>query len=103
MYMRGAKVTYANELMKNAMMEFMSRELDLTNGMRITFRVHLSENQLIHIMVFPDEDAAEGWSRAVGSYVAQIKSMGVKIEPLQGDISHFAIASDVPLDELRSS
>ena len=51
MYMRGAKVTYANELMKNAMMEFMSRELDLTNGMRITFRVHLSENQLIHIMV----------------------------------------------------
>jgi hypothetical protein len=60
MYMRGAKVTYANELMKNAMMEFMSRELDLTNGMRITFRVHLSENQLIHIMVFPDEDAAEG-------------------------------------------
>ena len=54
-------------------------------------------------MVFPDEDAAEGWSRAVGSYVAQIKSMGVKIEPLQGDISHFAIAGDVTLDELRSS
>ena len=44
MYMRGAKVTYTNELMKNAMMEFMLRELDLTNGMRITFRVHLSEN-----------------------------------------------------------
>ena len=60
MYMRGAKVTYANELMKNAMMEFMSRELDLTNGMRITFRVYWSENQPIHIMVFPDEDGAEG-------------------------------------------
>ena len=103
MYMRGAKVTYTNELMKNAMMEFMSRELDLTNGMRITFRVHLSENQLMHIMVFPDEDAAEGWARAVGSYVAQIKSMVVKIKPLQGDISHFAIAGDVTLDELRLS
>ena len=89
--------------MKNAIMELMSRKPDLTNGMRITFRVYLSENQLIHIMVFPDEDAAEGWSRAVGSYVAQIKSMGVKIEPLQGDISHFAIAGDVTLDELCSS
>jgi len=54
-------------------------------------------------MVFPDEGAAEGWSRAVGSYVAQIKSMGVKIAPLQGDISHFAIAGDVTIDELRSS
>ena len=27
----------------------------------------------------------------------------VSIEPLQGDISHFAIAGDVTLDELRSS
>ena len=101
MYMRGAKVTYTNELMKNAMMEFMSRELDLTNGMRITFRVHLSENQLMHIMVFPDETPPKAGQEPL-AVTSPDQKHGCENRALQGDISHFAIAGDVTLDELRS-
>ena len=52
MYMRGARVTFTNETMKNSVVSFMSKQIDPTEGMIISFRAHLSENQIIHIMVW---------------------------------------------------
>ena len=102
MYMRGARVTFTNEMMKNSVVSFMSKQIDLTEGMIISFRAHLSEHQIIHIMVFPDEQTAEGFGRVAKSYADQIKEMGAKMEIMKGDISHFGVAGDVTLDQLRS-
>ena len=68
MYMRGARVTFTNEMMKNSVVSFMSKQIDLTEGMIISFRAHLSENQVIHIMVFPDEQTADGFGRVAKGY-----------------------------------
>ena len=38
MYMRGARVTFTNEMMKNSVVSFMSKQIDLTEGMIISFR-----------------------------------------------------------------
>ena len=48
MYMRAVRTTFTNELMKNSVVDFMSKQLDLTNGMMMCFRCHLSLS-LIHI------------------------------------------------------
>ena len=101
MYMRGVKVTFTNELMKNAVLTFLSQQLDLTNGMMMTFRCHLSENQILNIMVFPDKDKAVNFAETAKSYAEQIKSMGAKLEVLHGEISHFGIAGEVTIDQLR--
>ncbi|NCF48555.1 MAG: hypothetical protein GWP36_03435 [Bacteroidetes bacterium] len=102
MYMRGIRVTYTNEMMKNSVVSFMSGQVDLTEGMIISFRCHLSKNQILHVMVFPDEEAANSFERSAKVYSDQIKDMSAKIEIMRGDISHFGIAGDVTLDQLRS-
>ena len=102
MYMRAVRTTFTNELMKNSVVDFMSRQLDLTNGMMMCFRCHLTENQILNIMVFPDKETEEAFSKAAGDLSSQIKSMGAKVEFLQGPLSHFGIAGDVTLDQLRS-
>ena len=101
MYMRGVRTTFTNELMKNSVMTFMSQQLDLTNGMMMTFRCHLSENQILNVMVFPNEETATNFSKAATGFADQIKAMGAKLELLHGPISHFGIAGDVTLDQLR--
>ena len=102
MYMRGARVTFTNEMMKKSVVAFMSQTIDLTEGMIVSFRTHLSEHQILHIMVFPDEQTAEGFGRVAKGYAEQIKEMGAKIEILKGEISHFGIAGDMTLEQLRS-
>ena len=109
MYMSAVRTTFTNELMKNSVVDFMSKHLDLTNGMMMCFRCHLSENQILNIMVFPDKETREAFSAAAGSLPAaagslpqQIKDMGAKVELLHGPLSHFGIAGDVTLDQLRS-
>ena len=101
MYMSAVRTTFTNELMKNSVVDFMSKQLDLTNGMMMTFRCHLSENQILNIMVFPDKDKAVNFAETAKSYAEQIKSMGAKLEVLHGEISHFGIAGDVTIDQLR--
>lgn len=102
MYMRAVRTTFTNELMKNSVVDFMSKQLDLTNGMMMCFRCHLSENQILNIMVFPDKETGEAFSTTAGDLSSQIKAMGAKVEFLQGPLSHFGIAGDVTLDQLRS-
>ena len=102
MYMRGARVTFTNEFMKKSVVAFMSQTMDLTEGMIVSIRIHLSENQILHVGVYPDKETAEGFARAVKGHREQMKEMGAKVEVLKGDISHFGIAGDVTLDQLRS-
>ena len=102
MYMSAVRTTFTNELMKNSVVDFMSKQLDLTNGMMMCFRCHLSENQILNIMVFPNQETGEAISAAAGDLSSQIKAMGAKVEFLQGPLSHFGIAGDVTLDQLRS-
>ena len=102
MYMSAVRTTFTNELMKNSVVDFMSKQLDLTNGMMMCFRCHLSENQILNIMVFPDMETREAFSAAAGNLPQQIKDMGAKVELLHGPLTHFGIAGDVTLDQLRS-
>ena len=102
MYMSAVRTTFTNELMKNSVVDFMSKHLDLTNGMMMCFRCHLSENQILNIMVFPDMETREAFSAAAGNLPQQIKDMGAKVELLHGPLSHFGIAGDVTLDQLLS-
>ena len=53
MYMHAVRTTFTNELMKNSVVDYMSKHLDLTHGMMMCFRCHLSENQILNIMVSP--------------------------------------------------
>lgn len=101
MYMRGVKVTFTNELMKTSVMEFISRELDLKGGMMMVFRCHLASNQLLNIMLFPDEDSAHEFGETAKAYLEQVRETGAKIEFMSGDVSHFALAGDLTLDQLR--
>ena len=102
MYMRGAKVTFTNKMMKDSVLTFMSQNTDLLNAMMITFRVHLAENQLLLIQVFPDQDRAAEHDVDVAPLVEQIKQMGAKIEHLEGEMSHFKVAGELTLDQLNN-
>ena len=103
MYLHAVRTTFTNELMKNSVVDYMSKHLDLTDGKMMCFRCHLSENQILNIMVFPDQQTKEGFSKnAAGDLSSQIKAMGAKVEFLHGPLSHFGIAGDVTLDQLRS-
>ena len=100
MFMRGVRVTFANQLMKESVLGFISREMDLIGGMMMVFRCHLSENQLLNIMLFPDEDTANRFGESARPYLEQTKEPGAKIEFLSGDVSHFGVAADVTLEQL---
>ena len=54
-------------------------------------------------MAFPDQETKEAfYKKAGGKLSSQIKAMGAKVEFLHGLLSHFGIAGDVTLDQLRS-
>ena len=102
-YMHAVRTTLTNELMKNSVVDYLSKQLDLTHGMMMYCRCHLSKNQILNIMVFPDQETKEAFSKtAAGNLSSQIKAMGAKVEFLHGLLLHFGIAGDVTLDQLRS-
>ena len=65
----------------------------------MAFKMHLSENQILHIGVFPDEVTSEEIAKPV---VDQIKKMVTKHEVMKGPLSDFMIAGDITLDQLTS-
>ena len=74
MYMHAVRTTFTNELMKNSVVDYMSKQLDLTHGMMMCFRCHLSENQILNIMVFPDQETKEAFSKkAAGNLSLRLK------------------------------
>ena len=101
MFMRGARVTFTNEIMKNSVVTFMSQNTDMRHDMMLSFRVHLTENALLLVQVFPSSEEASEYDNAVAPLVDQIREMGAKIEVLSGEMSHFKVAGDLRLDQLR--
>ena len=54
-------------------------------------------------MVFPAQETKDAFSKkTAGNLSFQIKAMGATVEFLDGPLSHFGIAGDVTLDQLRS-
>ncbi len=103
MYARGVKHTFANEMMKDSVSAFMIKTFDLKHGMLMSFKIHLSENQLLHIGIFPDEETAEQAGKMAEPARKQIAEMGAKIELVSGPLTDFMVAGNVTLDQLTSS
>ena len=59
MYARAIKGTFTNEVMKKSLLSFLIANFDLQNGMIMAFKLHLSENQVLHVGVFPDKQTAD--------------------------------------------
>ena len=55
LYARAIKGTFTNEVMKKSLLSFLIANFDLQNGMIMAFKLHLSENQVLHVSVFPDK------------------------------------------------
>ena len=58
MFARGVKLTFTNELMKQSITDYMIKNFDLKGGMILSFKIHLADNQVLHIGVFPDEESS---------------------------------------------
>jgi hypothetical protein len=59
LYARAIKGTFTNEVMKKNLLSFLIVNFDLRNGMIMAFKLHLSENQVLHVGVFPDKQTAD--------------------------------------------
>ena len=100
MYIRAVKGTFTNEVMKNSVVNFMIDNFDLKHGMIMAFKMHLSENQVLHVSVFPDEETSEEFVKLAKPIVDQIKQMGAKHEVMKGPLTDFMVAGDITLDQL---
>ena len=103
MYARGVKHTFTNETMKQSVTGFMMQNFDLKNGMLMSFKIHLSENQVVHIGIFPDEETANTAAEKAKPILKQIAEMGAKAEPMVGPLTDLMIAGDVTLDQLTAN
>ena len=103
MYARAIKGTFTNEVMKKSLLSFMIENFDLQFGMIMAFKLHLSENQVLRVGVFPDKEAADKAGEAAKPIVAQITQMGANHEVMAGPLTDFMIASDVTLDQLSGN
>ena len=100
---RTIKETLTNEVMKKSLLSFMIETFDLQFGMIMAFKLHLSENQVLHVGVFPDKETADKAGEAAKPIVAQITQMGAKHEVMAGPLTDFMIAGDVTLDQLTGN
>ena len=103
MYARAIKGTFTNEVMKKSLLSFLIANFDLQNGMIMAFKLHLSENQVLHVDIFPDKQTADKAGEAAKSVVAQITQMGAKHEVMAGPLTDFMLAGDVTLDQLTGN
>ena len=100
---RTIKETFTNEVMKKSLLSFMIENFDLQFGMIMAFKLHLSENQVLHVGVFPDKETADKAGEATKPIVTQITQMGAKHEVMAGPLTDFMIAGDVTLDQLTGN
>ncbi len=100
MYARGVKHTFTNEMMKHSVTSFMIQNFDLKHGMMMSFKIHIGENQVVHIGIFPDEETANEFGKHTKQARQQIADMGAKSEPLAGPLTDLLIAGDVTLSQL---
>ena len=100
MYARCIKHTFTNEVMKQSVINFMVQNFDLKNGMMMSFKLHLSENQTLHVGIFPDKETADKAAELVKPVREQITQMGVKSELLAGPLTDFMAAGEITLDQI---
>ena len=100
---RTIKETFTNEVMNKSLLSFMIENFDLQFGMIMAFKLHLSENQVLHVGVFPDKETADKAGEATKPIVTQITQMGAKHEVMAGPLTDFMIAGDVTLDQLSGN
>ena len=103
MYYRGAKVTFANELMKKSVLAFMTRETDGMNNMSMSFRADLSANSLLLVQLFPSKKDSDAHDKAVSAMVTQIKEGGARVEQMEGEVRNFFVSGNLTLDDLKGS
>ena len=90
-------------MMKQCVTTFMMLNFDLKNGMMMSFKICLSENQVLHIGIFPDGKTAGQFAAATKQARDRIAQMGAKSEPIVGPLTDLLIAEDVTLDQLTSN
>ena len=98
MYMRGVRTTFTNDLMKDAVLNFMSQQL--SDERMITFAVHLSDNQLLRVSLYPDESSAANALKQMKPFTDKIKQMDAKHETFEGPVSNFQMNGGLTLDQL---
>ena len=103
MYYRGARVTFANELMKKSVLSFMTRETDGLNNMKLAFRADLSENSLLVVQLFPSKKDSDAYFKAISEMVTQLKESGARVEIMEGDVTNFFVSGNLTLDDLKGS
>ena len=103
MYARAIKGTFTNEVMKKSLLSFMIANFDLQFGMIMALKLHLSENQVLHVGVFLDKETADKAGEAAKPIVAQITQMETKHEMMAGPLTDFMIAGDITLDQLTGN
>ena len=86
--------------MKNSVINFLIENFDVKHGMIVAFKMHLSENQILHVGFFPDQATSEEFVKQTKPVVDQIKQMGAKHEVMKGSLNDFMIAGDITLDQL---
>ena len=103
MYYRGARVTFAYELMKKSVLSFMTRETDDLNNMHMSFRADLSANSLLLVQLFLSKKDSDAHNKAVSAMVKQIKEGGARVEQIEGEVSNFFVSGKLTLDEFKGS
>ena len=91
MWVRTLKITFKNQIMKDSMETYMAEKVDLTEGMILSYRVHLSSNAVLVNHFFPSREALQGFSTKLKSVREQIIAMGAKIEVHDGEVFNFKV------------
>lgn len=100
MWVRTLKITFKNQIMKDSIESYMAEKVDLTEGMILSYRVHLSSNAVLVNHFFPLKEVLEGFSKKLKPVREQIIAMGAKIDVHDGEVFKFKVAGDVTLDML---
>ncbi|HBP58834.1 MAG: hypothetical protein CMN41_08680 [SAR116 cluster bacterium] len=102
MWVRTLKITFKNEFMKESVETYMASKVDLTEGMILSYRVHVSSNVVLVNHFFPTKQVQEAFTAKLKPVREQIVSMGAKVEFHDGEVWGFKVAGDVTLDMLMN-
>ena len=98
MYMRGVRTTFTNDMMKHSVLAFMEQH---TPGDRmISFVVHISENQILRVVLYANKEEADQGLAVVKPFLEKIKQMGAKQEMFEGEVINYSMAGGLTLDQL---
>ena len=68
MWVRTLKITFKNQIMKDSIESYMSEKVDLTEGMILSYRVHLSSNAVLVNHFFSSKEASQGFTKNLNQF-----------------------------------